>query len=90
MIEVGHPEKALRCKGKQDLGSIEIEIEGTIILVGQLQLVPEDIDEAVAALEAAEDRADPKTCERRTADRSANRSKLPEHLPRIVETPDAR
>jgi transposase len=52
----------------------------------QLQLVLEDIDEAVAALEAAEDRADPKKCERRTAERRANRGKLPEHLPRIVET----
>src|SRR6478609_5368063 len=38
----------------------------------QLQLVLEDIDQAVAALEAAEHRA--------------NRGKLPEHLPRIVET----
>ena len=52
----------------------------------QLQLVLEDIDEAVAALEAAEDRADPKKCERRTTERRANRGKLPEHLPRIVET----
>jgi transposase len=33
----------------------------------QLQLVLEDIDGAVAALEAAEDRADPKTRERRAA-----------------------
>jgi transposase len=51
----------------------------------QLQLVLEDIDGAVAALEAAEDRADPKTRERRAAERRANRGKLPEHLPRIVE-----
>src|SRR6476660_6158049 len=33
----------------------------------QLQLVLEDLGEAVAALEAAEDRANPKTCEKRTA-----------------------
>jgi hypothetical protein len=31
----------------------------------QLQLVLEDLDRAVAALEAAEDRADPKTCKKR-------------------------
>ena len=52
----------------------------------QLQLVLEDIEEAVAALEAAEDRANPRTCEKRTAERRANRGQLPEHLPRIVET----
>ena len=52
----------------------------------QLQLVLEDIDQAVAALEAAEDRADPKTREKRAAGRRANRGQLPEHLPRIVET----
>src|SRR6187399_1588922 len=52
----------------------------------QLQLVLEDIEEAVAALEAAEGRTDPKTCEKRTAGRRANRGQLPAHLPRIVET----
>jgi transposase len=52
----------------------------------QLQLVLEDIEEAVAALEAAEGRANPRTCEMRTAERRANRGQLPEHLPRIVET----
>lgn len=51
----------------------------------QLQLVLEDIEEAVAVLEAAEDRANPRTCEKRTAERRANRGQLPEHLPRIVE-----
>lgn len=51
----------------------------------QLQLVLEDIEEAVAALEAAEDRANPSTREKRTAERRANRGQLPEHLPRIVE-----
>jgi transposase len=52
----------------------------------QLQLVLEDLDGAVAALEAAEDRGDPKTCKKRTAERRANRGQLPENLPRIVET----
>lgn len=51
----------------------------------QLQLVLEDIEEAIAALEAAEDRANPRTCEKRTAERRANRGQLPEHLPRTVE-----
>jgi transposase len=54
----------------------------------QLQLVLEDIDQAVAALEAAEDRANPKTRERRAAARRANRGQLPEHLPRIVNRPN--
>src|SRR3954454_19799338 len=45
----------------------------------QLQLILEDIDQAVAALEAAEDRANPKTREKRAAERRANRGKLPEH-----------
>jgi transposase len=52
----------------------------------QLQLVLEDIDEAVAALEAAEDRTNAITREKRAAERRANRGKLPEHLPRLVET----
>lgn len=52
----------------------------------QLQLALEDIDAAVAALEAAEDHASPRTRERRAAERRANRGKLPEHLPRIIET----
>ena len=51
----------------------------------QLQLVLEDIDGAVAALEAAEDRANPQTRERRATERRANRGKLPEHLPRIID-----
>src|SRR6202012_5546713 len=54
--------------------------------VDQLQLVMEDIDQAVAALEAAEDRAVPKIRERRAAERRTNRGQLPEHLPRIIET----
>ncbi len=52
----------------------------------QLQLGLEDIEEAVAALEATENHANPRTCEKRTSKRGANRGKLPEHLPRIVET----
>ena len=52
----------------------------------QLQLVLEDIDQAVAALEVAEDRVNPKTREKRAAERRANRGKLPEHLPRVIET----
>ncbi|MGY4197829.1 hypothetical protein ACVIM9_007170 [Bradyrhizobium sp. USDA 4520] len=49
----------------------------------QLQLVLEDIEEAVAALEAAEDRVNPRTSEKRAAERRTNRGQLPEHLPRI-------
>src|SRR5262249_23442419 len=52
----------------------------------QLQLVLEDIDEAVAALEAEEDRSSPNKREKRAAERRANRGKLPEHLPRVIET----
>src|SRR6202012_1705014 len=52
----------------------------------QLQLVLEDIDEAVAALEGAEDRANPRAREKRTAKRRANRGQLPEHFPPTVET----
>jgi len=52
----------------------------------QLQLVLEDIEGAVAALEAAEDRVNPRTSEKRAAARRTNRGQLPEHLPRIVET----
>lgn len=33
-----------------------------------------------------QDRANPKTSEKRAAERRANRGQLPEHLPRIVET----
>jgi transposase len=52
----------------------------------QLQLVLEDIDQTVAALEAMEDRANPATRDKRAAARRANRGKLPEHLPRVIET----
>ncbi|MGY4407942.1 transposase [Bradyrhizobium sp. USDA 3315] len=43
-------------------------------------------EKPVAALEAVEDRASPKTCKKRTAKRRANRGQLPEHLPCVVET----
>jgi hypothetical protein len=42
----------------------------------QLRLVLDDLDRAVAALEAAEGHADPKTCEKRTAERRANRRSI--------------
>ncbi|MGY3233177.1 hypothetical protein ACVWZ4_007505 [Bradyrhizobium sp. USDA 4472] len=67
--------------GSAAIGSADSDTTGD-----QLQLVLEDIDQAVAALEAAEDRANPKTCEKRAAARRANRGQLPEHLPRIIET----
>ena len=52
----------------------------------QLQLAFEDIDQAVGAADAKEDRASPPAREKRAAARRANRGKLPEHLPRIIET----
>lgn len=52
----------------------------------QLQLGLEDIDQAVGAADAKEDRISPPAREKRAAARRANRGKLPEHLPRIVET----
>lgn len=52
----------------------------------QLQLGLEDIDQAVGAADAKEDRISPPAREKRTRTRSANRGKLPEHLPRIIET----
>ena len=51
----------------------------------QLQLALEDIDQAVAATQAAEDRAFPKKGETRTRERRANRGKLPTHLPQVIE-----
>jgi transposase len=52
----------------------------------QLQLGLEDIDQAVGAADAKEDRVSPPEREKRTRTRRANRGKLPEHLPRIIET----
>lgn len=48
-------------------------------------IVLQDIEDAVAALEAAEDRANPRTWEKRTTERRANRGRLSEHLPCLVE-----
>ena len=52
----------------------------------QLQLALEDIDQAVAEVQAEEEHIDPAARERRTQERRANRGHLPKHLPRIVET----
>lgn len=52
----------------------------------QLQLGLEDIDQAVGAADAKEDRVSPLAREKRASTRRANRGKLPEHLPRIIET----
>ncbi len=52
----------------------------------QLELALEDVEQAVAALEAGEDKTSPAKGRERAAKRRANRGALPEHLPRIVET----
>ncbi len=52
----------------------------------QLQLALEDIEQAVADVQAEEDKVDKTTRARRTTERRANRGHLPKHLPRIVET----
>jgi transposase len=52
----------------------------------QLQLVLEDVDQAVAAIEAEENRDNPAKARERAATRRINRGALPEHLPRVVET----
>jgi transposase len=52
----------------------------------QLQLALEDIAQAVAEIEAQEEKADANVKERRTRERRANRGKLPKHLPRVIET----
>src|SRR4051794_23014547 len=51
----------------------------------QLQLVLEDIDQAVAALGAAEAPANPKARQKRTPGRRANRGNRPDHLPRLIK-----
>ena len=56
----------------------------------QLQLVLEDIDEAVAALEAAEDRANPKTCEKRTAEAQSQSWSAAGAFAAYRRNPDAR
>ena len=52
----------------------------------QLRFALEDVEQAVAALEAEEDKANPKKQRERTAAKRGNRGALPEHLPRIIET----
>ena len=52
----------------------------------QLELTLEDVEQAVAGIEAQEDKASPAKSRERAAKRRANRGALPEHLPRIVET----
>ena len=52
----------------------------------QLELTLEDVEQAVAGIEAKENKASPAKGRERAAKRRANRGALPEHLPRIVET----
>jgi transposase len=51
----------------------------------QLRLAPEDIEHAIAANEADEDKKNPAAAEARTEKRRANRGALPAHLPRVGE-----
>jgi transposase len=52
----------------------------------QLNLALEDIEQAVAANEAADDKRDPAGAKARTEKRRANRGALPAHLPRVDVT----
>jgi transposase len=52
----------------------------------QLQLAFEDVEQAVAATEAADDKHDPVGARERAEKRRANRGALPAHLPRIHVT----
>jgi transposase len=52
----------------------------------QLQLAFEDVEQAVAATEAADDKHDPVGASERAQKRRANRGALPAHLPRIHVT----
>lgn len=52
----------------------------------QLELTLEDVEQALAGIEAEEDKESPAKSRERAAKRRANRGALPEHLPRIVET----
>jgi transposase len=52
----------------------------------QFEFALEDVEQAVATLEAEEDKTSPAKGRERAAKRRANRGALPEHLPRIVET----
>lgn len=51
----------------------------------QLQLALEDIEQAVADIQAQEKKSDAAVQTRRVAERRANRGRLPEHLPRIIQ-----
>jgi transposase len=53
---------------------------------GQLALAFEDIEQAVAAIEAADDKKDPTAAKVRADKRRANRGALPAHLPRVHVT----
>ncbi len=52
----------------------------------QLEFTLEDVEQAMAAIEAGEDKDNPSKARERAAERRSNRGALPEHLPRIVET----
>jgi transposase len=52
----------------------------------QLALVLEDVEQAVAATEAAEDKKDPAVARERAEKRRANRGALPSHLPHVDVT----
>jgi transposase len=52
----------------------------------QLQLGLENIDQAVGEADAREDRASALAREKSAGARRANRGKLPEHLPCVIET----
>jgi transposase len=52
----------------------------------QLALAFEDIEQAVAAIEAADDKKDPTAAKVRAGNRRANRGALPAHLPRVHVT----
>jgi transposase len=52
----------------------------------QLSLVLEDVEQAVAETEAAEDKKNPAVARERAAERRANRGALPAHLPHVDVT----
>jgi hypothetical protein len=52
----------------------------------QLAFRLEDVEQAIAAVEAGEDKTSPTKGRECAAKRRSNRGALPEHLPRIVET----
>lgn len=53
---------------------------------GQLEFTLEDVEQAIAAIEAAEDKGNSSKARERAAARRTNRGALPEHLPHIVDT----